>query len=201
MNSRFEYAADEMVDERATLLRAAAGGDEAAFEQIVDMHARLVWSVVRSFRLSHGDAEDAVQGVWLALVENLGRIRDPDRLPGWIATTARRECLRLIRRSARIDPGDGESIVERLAAMLPDPEHRLVAGERASAVAEAVSSLDDRCRQLLALLGTEPPIRYAGIADMLGIPIGSLGPTRQRCLDRVRHHPAIARLLEDGHAY
>lgn len=178
----------------AELLLAAAGGREDAFAALVQRHLGLVWSIIRSFRLSRSDGEDAAQGVWLALVQHLGSIRDAERLPSWIATTTRRECIAVLRRSAR-GPGSVDlSAVNEIAAAENDPSARMISTERARAVAEAMRDLDDRCRQLLVLLGSEPPLSYADVAEMFGVPVGAIGPTRQRCLEKLRRHRAILRL-------
>ena len=182
-----------MDEELTRLVAKAVAGDEEAFRALVDRHVGLVWSVIRSYRLSRGDAEDAAQGVWLSVVEHLGQLREAAAFPAWIATTTRRECLAVLQRSARL-PDDRYAALERIAATNTDPNRHLLADERSRALAEAIAELDERCRQLLALLGSDPPLAYEEVSAVLDLPIGAIGPTRNRCLDKIRRHRAIRRL-------
>jgi RNA polymerase sigma factor (sigma-70 family) len=177
----------------AELVGQAAGGDGRAYEALVQRFTPLVWAVARSFRLSHADASDVSQVVWLRFVENLNRIREPDRAGAWLATTARRECLAVIRRSGRTIVVGTE--MDPFLDEAPDPvDRRMLAEERDLVLARAVGSMPERCRQLLRLLFSDPPPSYEEISASLDLPIGSIGPTRQRCLDRLRNHPEIARI-------
>jgi RNA polymerase sigma factor (sigma-70 family) len=179
----------------ALLLRAAAAGDQQAWNRIVDDYHRLVWSVARGFRLSQADAADVSQTTWLRLVENLDRIRDPDQLAGWLATTARRESLRLIRQGHREIPdggdsaeaGNGEGAVGFFdGAETGDPEAAVVADEERSDLWAAFSSLTDRCRNLLRVVAVTPLESYSAVAEALGMAVGSIGPTRSRCLEQLK---------------
>jgi RNA polymerase sigma factor (sigma-70 family) len=167
------------------LLNRAVEGAQSAWNEIVRRYERLVWSVARTYRLSNADAADAVQTTWLRLVEHLGAIRDPDRLGAWLATTTRREALRLAtrRRRERADVADDQ------LAQLPDGgpgvEDALLATERDRLVMRALGQLDDRCQRLLRVLSMSPPPRYDAVAEAFGMPIGSIGPTRGRCLARL----------------
>jgi RNA polymerase sigma factor (sigma-70 family) len=182
-----------MQDDLGQVIADAVAGDQLSFQIIVDRHAGLVWSIIRSYRLSRSDGEDAAQGVWLAVVQHLGQLREPDRLPGWIATTTRRECLSVIKRTSRV-PESSNEVLERLAAKDTDPDRALLISERSRALAEAFADLDERCRELLSLLGTDPPLQYQDVAEVLAIPIGAIGPTRTRCLEKIRRHRSIQRL-------
>jgi RNA polymerase sigma factor (sigma-70 family) len=182
-----------MPDDLADLVAKAVAGDMAAYAALVDRHSGLVWSVIRSYRLSRSDGEDAAQGVWLALVQHLGQLREVDRLPGWIATTTRRECLAVLRRSSKVSHSPA-SILDKMIAANAEPDRRLLVSERAQAVTEAFGELDTRCRELLSLLGTDPPLGYNDVSDLLGMPVGAIGPTRTRCLEKIRRHRAIRRL-------
>ena len=169
------------------LVHAAAAGDQEAWGAIVDRYANLLWSVARAHRLSPSDAGDVVQTTWLRLVEHLGRIEDPERLPGWLATTARRECLHLLRRTGRelvglVDDA-GLDVVDDQAAPL---DARLLADERDAVLWSCFERMSDRCRTLLRVLMAAEPPAYAEVAASLGMPIGSIGPTRIRCLARLR---------------
>lgn len=165
------------------LLPAAADGDAAAWEALVDEFGTMVWAVARSFGLDEATASDVAQTVWLRLHEHIGGIRDPRALPGWLATTAKREALRLLRRRRREVFSERDVPVEDPTATVDDAHET---EDRRRRVGEALARLSDACRQLLRLLTVEPALSYDEIAELLGRPRGSLGPTRARCLDRLR---------------
>ncbi len=170
------------MSEVAELVRAAAEGDRAAWDGLVDRYNGLVWSVARSFRLASADASDVVQTTWLRLVEHLGSLQDPERVGAWLATTARREALRTLRHSARQVPTEE----------LPDAgtdaqlDAALLVAERDRALWQAFGGLSERCQALLRVLVADPPPSYDEISASMDMPIGSIGPTRQRCLERLR---------------
>lgn len=175
------------------LVHAAAAGDSSAWNALVARYSGLVWSVARQHRLSDADAGDVCQAAWLRLVENLGSLREPEAVGGWLATTVRRESLRVIKHSGRQIPTDTEAqhdISDDTAAT--DPDRFLLAGEREEAMRTAFASLGEACRTLLTLLNADPPVSYAEISATLDMPVGSIGPTRARCLDRLRKSPALA---------
>jgi RNA polymerase sigma factor (sigma-70 family) len=192
-------------DELADLLTRAADGQQAAFDALVDRFAGLVWRIAINHRLRPADAADVSQTVWLRLVEQLGRIREPERLGAWLATTARHECLAVLRKGSRSVPSEEATFeismprnVLTASAAGPEGSERLEADERKVALRAAFADLDDRCRLLLALLHDDPPATYEEITVALDMPIGSIGPTRQRCLGKLRNHPALARISGDG---
>ncbi|MEV4121704.1 sigma-70 family RNA polymerase sigma factor [Micromonospora sp. NPDC049645] len=186
-----------------SLLSAAAGGDESAWAELVRRYTPIVYSVIRAYDLSRADAADVNQTVWLRLVEQLGRVREPEALPGWLATTARRECYRLSRLSRRAQPVDPydqsletyQGFSRELAAMAPGPDDELLRAERRQALREGFVQLPSRCQALLALLTADPPVSYREVAERLGVPVGSIGPTQARCLRRLRACPAIVEFL------
>lgn len=168
----------------AELLAAAAGGSQPAWDALVDRYGRLVWSVVRGFRFDAATAADVSQTVWLRLVEHCDRIRDPERLPAWLATTARNEAIRASRRLARAVPT--EFSVEVVDNAAPSVDERLLDNEQLQEVLGAFDEMSPKCQELLRLLCTDPPLDYEAVSDLLEMPIGSIGPTRSRCLDRLR---------------
>lgn len=168
----------------AELLVAAAGGSQVAWDALVDRYGRLVWSVIRGFRLDSATSADISQTVWLRLVEHCSRIRDPERLPAWLATTARNESIRAARRMARAIPT--EFAVEVADERAPAVDEHLLDDEQLREMLAAFDEMSARCRGLLRLLCTDPPLDYATISSVLEMPIGSIGPTRARCLDRLR---------------
>jgi RNA polymerase sigma factor (sigma-70 family) len=170
----------------ADLVRAAGEGSQQAWDEIVERFAGLVWGVARSHRLAPADAADVSQTVWLRLVEHLGRLREPEALAGWIATTTRHECLRTLRRAGRELPDDlSESSAER-ADPRPGPEVLAMRAERRAIVWEALGRLSVRCQTLLRALAVSPDASYSEISSALDMPVGSIGPTRGRCLERLR---------------
>jgi RNA polymerase sigma factor (sigma-70 family) len=168
------------------LVRLAAGGDKPAWERLVDQYSRLIWAMTRDFRLAETDAADVVQATWLRLLEHIDRIEYPERIGSWLATTARHECLRHLAASKRLMLVDDHDAAFGSTVHQPEVDERLLAEERAEAVREAVATLPTRSQQLLQLLMADPPVSYTEISDQLGLPIGSIGPTRGRCLERLR---------------
>jgi len=168
-----------------SLVAAASKGDQAAWDTIVGQFNGLLWSIARGFRLDKRDASDVVQITWLRLVENLDRIDDPEALPGWLATTVRRECIQLIRRTNR------HRVVDHVAPQdvrdpAPPVDHGLLTDERDLALWRKVTELGETCLRLLRVLMATPPPSYKAVAAALAMPLGSVGPTRQRCLRRLR---------------
>ena len=174
------------------LLTLAASGDRGAWDALVDRFGQMVWSVARGFRLDEAMAKDVSQTVWLKLIENIDRIKDPERLPGWLATTARREAMRVSRVRDRVVVTDFEYDIEDPT---PSLDEMLIDDEENRVVVRAFSTLDDMCRQLLRLMMIEPGLSYEEISEATGRPIGSLGPTRARCLDKLKG--AISRISPD----
>jgi RNA polymerase sigma factor (sigma-70 family) len=168
----------------ASLLARAAQGDQRAWDELVAGHTRLLWSVARSFRLDTADANDVVQTTWLRLVEHLDRIEDPHRLVGWLVTTARREAMRVLRRSGRERPSSDDTMPEPVDTA-PPVDADLLLDERDRALWDAYSRLNPKCRQLLRIAVTHPE-SYDEIAEALEMPIGSIGPTRRRCLTQLK---------------
>lgn len=166
------------------LLARVDTGDESAWNELVERFAGLVWSVARSFRLSAASTEDVVQTVWLRLAEYCSRIREPDRLAGWLATATRHEALRVIKGHQRMVPyADFGENSEPTSLSIEDI---IVDGVTLGAVLEAFTRLPPSDQQLLRLLCTVPPLDYQTIAVMLGRSIGSIGPSRARSLDKLR---------------
>lgn len=168
------------------LLELAAEGDQPAWDAIVARYGGLVWATVRAHRLRPSEAADIVQTVWLRLVEHIRDIRDPERLGGWLATTARRESLRFLRTAGRTLPTGEAADLEPSDPDVPAVEAELLTSERDTLLWRAFRRISGRCQQLLRLLIAEPAPSYQEIGDALDMPIGSIGPTRARCLERLR---------------
>ena len=151
-----------------------------------------MWATARAHRLAPAEAADVAQTTWLRLVENLDRIKDPERLGAWLATTARRECLRHIRLQSREFVTGEDSLFE--APSDDRAEQRLITSERNTALRRAFARISERCQGLLRLLAAPEPLSYEEIASALGMPIGAIGPTRARCLDQLRRTPELAAL-------
>lgn len=166
------------------LLRRADGGEQAAWDALVSRYEALLWSVGRAHRLGTADAADVVQTTWLRLLENLRRIEDPERLAGWLVTTARRECLRLLRRAGREVPDD--DILDVPDPRSPALDTALLREERDAALWSCFAHLPERCQRLLRVLMVADPPAYAEVSLALGMPVGAIGPTRMRCLARLR---------------
>ena len=170
--------------ERTRLIEAARQGDQVAWRSIIELHHRLVWWMLGSYSFDHATQEDIYQTVWCRLAENLDKIRDPERLPAWMATTTRNEALKRIRYEKRIRPTDLTDF--ELIADDPTPEETATLDDQRRSVLDAFARLDELCRELLVLCTTDPPLGYEEIAEVWGRPIGSIGPTRARCLNQLR---------------
>jgi RNA polymerase sigma factor (sigma-70 family) len=172
--------------ERITGLVAAAraGQDDAVGELAVEL-SPLLWHVARSTGLGTADAEDTVQTVWLKLLSHLDGIHTPGALTAWLVTTTRREAWRLSAARRRQVPADQDWM-----ATIPDPqpgcEDQMVADEQRRKLWDALGQLSPRCRELLRIVAFVPRPDYSAVAAQLGMPLGSIGPTRGRCLAKLR---------------
>jgi len=177
------------------LVARAAGSDQDAWNELVERYAPLVWTICTRYRLSSHDIEDVGQNVWLLLVEQLGKLREPAALPGWLATTTSRECLRVVttaqRTATRLDDAP-----EFAADVMIDEE--ILLAERDAALRSAFAELQPSCRQLLGMLISDPPHSYSQISETMGIPMGSIGPRRARCLERLRRSDTLIALGTGG---
>jgi RNA polymerase sigma factor (sigma-70 family) len=182
------------------LVRASADHDEGAWNELVRRFAGLVAFVIRRHRLSGADAQDVSQLVWLHLVEHLGEIREPAALAGWLATTTRRECVRHLRANDRTVAVDPLVLTTADPAGVPEADDLLLAAELRQALRDGLAELAPRQRELLLMLTADPPYPYAEISRRLDIPIGSIGPTRRRLLDRLRDTGAVRTYLADHRA-
>ena len=177
----------------AALVRAAAEGKAGAWESLVARFTPVVRAAARSFKLTPADVDDVVQATWLAAFRSIRALERPDAIGAWLVVTARRQSLRTIQRSVREqltddppDPPGGEA---------PSAEAVVIERERTDAVRAAVRRLPRRQRQLLAAMLDAPGASYGTLADRLDMPIGSIGPTRDRGLERLRQDPDVVRLL------
>ena len=182
------------------LVARAAEGDPRAWADVVERYAPLVWSICTRFQLSNQDTEDVGQNVWLLLVEQLGKLREPAALPGWLATTTHRECLRVVtaaQKSERLGTRLDEALqfVDDTAI-----DQEILIAERNAALRAAIAELPPRCRQLLRMLMADPAYSYAEISATLHIPVGSIGPLRARCLGRLRRSSALSAQLQENQA-
>lgn len=169
--------------ETEELVRQANTGDQAAWQGLVARYSCLVWRVARAHKLTDAEAADVSQGTWIALAEHLGEMESPQRVSAWLATTARRESLRMVNRRNRewrIRPSDNEFADNRW------PESATLRGERDDTLWRAFAALPDRCRSLLGMLAFAPDLSYAQVGPAVGVATGSVGQARGRCLDVLR---------------
>jgi RNA polymerase sigma factor (sigma-70 family) len=178
------------------LVTRARTGDKRSWDALVERYAPLIWSICRRYRLDRADVEDVGQSVWLRLVDQLDKIRDPAALPGWLVTTTRRECGRVLHAArgphAAVCALDAENLPAEQAGTA---EQKLLRAERHTALREAFTHLPPDGQRLIVLLIADPPLPYTEISTRLGIPVGSIGPNRKRCLAKMRRYPAIAALI------
>ena len=170
----------------ADLVLRMSEGDPVAWEEIVRRYGKLVSTTVRSFRLQDADALDAVQMTWLRLAENAHQMQFPDRLGGWLTTTARRECLHILRNRVKLTSEPFDAVTEAVADPSVGPEQRAIDADTAQTLWKLVDELPPRRRTLLRALFTDNPRSYTQIAHIAGIPPGAIGPTRARTLRQLR---------------
>jgi RNA polymerase sigma factor (sigma-70 family) len=176
----------------AVLVHAAAAGDERAWSALVDRFSKLVWAIARNHRLGADDAAEVSQTTWLRLAEHIERLQDPSKVGGWLATTARHESLRVLRGAGRLIPmGDDMPEPDRPA---PPIDEELLRNERDRMLWQAFSRLPARDQALLRLLISDPMPSYEEIGAAMGMPVGSVGPTRARCLERLRREAEVVEL-------
>ncbi len=169
------------------LVERAARSDEAAWRELVDRFSGLVWAITRAHNLSSSDAADVSQTVWLRLVDNLDRLREPERVGAWLAATTRHECIRVSRLRRRSVPtAEMDAVDGAVPVVDADPAASLDRRRTDAAVQEILITLPERSQALLRMLMADPPVPYGEIAAGLGIAVGSIGPTRQRCLRVLR---------------
>jgi len=181
------------------LVARVIDGDQAAWDEIIERYSPLVWHICVRYRLSRQDIDDVGQSVWLLLVENIDSLREAAALPGWLATTTKRECLRILRAGRRHEHAD----LPPEGQMPPDPaamtiEEQILVAERNAALRAAFAELPPRCYELLSMLVSDPPPSYIDVSARLDIPVGSIGPTRARCLERLRHSPHLVGVVGGG---
>ena len=174
------------------LVRAAAAGDEVALGRLVVRFDRVLRSVTRSYRLSSWDADDVIQNTWLQFMQHGRRLREPAAVSGWLATTARRQSLQMLQRHGREqltdDPERGAQCEHA------EPDRELLAAERRKLLRGALAELPDRHRNLMHVLVARPELSYEEVGRVLAMPIGSIGPTRARALDRLGRNRELREL-------
>lgn len=169
-----------------TLVMLAGEGCSKAWQELVSRFGGMIAATGRRYRLNSADVGELQQITWLRLVENIHKIEQPERIGGWLATTARRESLQLLRRSAKYHSGADQMLANMPDHNLADPDSRPIAAEREAVVHAAWERLNPRCRELLSLLMVDDPLGYKDLSQLLRMPVGSIGPTRGRCLDKLR---------------
>ncbi|HKR49229.1 MAG TPA: sigma-70 family RNA polymerase sigma factor [Pseudonocardiaceae bacterium] len=179
------YVPTEATESMADLFERISDGDSAAWDEILRRYGKLVSITVQSFRLQEADALDAIQMTWLRLAENAGRVQFPERLGGWLATTARRECLQILRQ-AKLRPHLTDMAPETVADPSTGPEQRALDANITRMLWKLINELSPRHRTVLRMLFTDNPWSYTKIARIAGIPLGGIGPTRARALRQLR---------------
>jgi len=181
-----------------TLVARVGDGDQGAWNELIERYSPLVWSICLRYQLNRQDIDDVGQTVWLLLVERIGSLREPAALPGWLATTTKHECLRILRATRRHDheglPPEDQMPPDPAATMI---DQELITAERNAALRAAFAELPRGCHELLSMLISDPPSAYADISATLGVAVGSIGPMRARCLDRLRRSPHLTAVVGD----
>jgi RNA polymerase sigma factor (sigma-70 family) len=169
----------------AELVERVRAGDQDGWRLLIDRYNGRVWAVARSQGLDRERASDVVQTVWLNLLHGIDKVRDPNAIAAWLVTVARREAIRVDRLSKRAVLVDDERF-DREAAPGDGVDHGAIAGDDCALVRRSLGRLGERCKELLRLLYSSDELSYVEISSLLDMPIGSIGPTRARCLERLR---------------
>jgi RNA polymerase sigma factor (sigma-70 family) len=178
----------------ASLVQQASEGHAEAWEELVSRFGGMIAATGRRYRLSASDVAELQQTTWLRLVENINRIEQPERIGGWLATTARRESLQLLKKAAKYRVGADEMMANMADRNLPEPDARPIAEEREALLRAGFNRLKPRCQEMLKLLVSDDPMGYRDLSEVFQMPVGSIGPTRGRCLEHLR------RLVEEEEA-
>ena len=182
----------------SALVARVCEGDQEAWNELIERYIPLVWSICQRYQLSRQDSDDVSQSVWLLLVENIASLREAAALPGWLSTTTRHEVFRVLRVARRHEhddlPPEGQIPGDADAATI---EEGLIVAELNAGLRAAFAELQPNCYDLLSLLVTDPPLPYSDISTRLGIPVGSIGPKRARCLERLRRSPHLAQMIKE----
>lgn len=181
----------------AGLIEGIRSGDESCWQELVDRHSGLVWRVARTVVNDDHAATDAMQTAWLRLLENVDRIADPRAVKSWLCTTARREAIALSKRTARQRPREPAVwLLDAPTSSDTDPGELTASSDQNSIVLDELRKLSEKCQQLLTLQAHK--VSYDEISELMDMPVGSIGPTRARCLERLRSAPAIVELERAG---
>jgi RNA polymerase sigma factor (sigma-70 family) len=174
-----------LYDAATDAFRRWRAGDESALDELVRIMSPVLWHVVRATGLDREASEDVVQNTWLTLVRSAESVRDAQAITRWLCTAARREAWRVSKSATRIRPVEDEVIDARMPAQM-SPEAEVVRDDEKARLWEALTRLPERCQKLLRIVAWEPRPDYSSVAEGLQMPIGSIGPTRRRCLDKLR---------------
>jgi RNA polymerase sigma factor (sigma-70 family) len=180
-----EPVPETLATRAANLFRAYRSGDEASMGELVALLTPILWHTVRAQRLDRESAEDVVQSTWLALVRGAASIADPQALLQWLIVTAKRESWRVAKRADRVEPKDFDDD-DVVTAPRDLPEERVLRSDDDNRLWEHIAQLPERCQALLRVIAFADRPDYAAVAKSLGMPIGSIGPTRGRCLAKLR---------------
>jgi RNA polymerase sigma factor (sigma-70 family) len=178
--------------ELVTLVHAARAGDEAAWQRLVERFDHMLRDIARFYRLMPSDVDDVTQATWICLFKHIDRLREPAAVAGWLATTTRRECMRLLQRAVFEEPTDDRTLGDR--ADEHSPESRLLAAERGKILARAIAKLPERHREVMTLIAAAAAPDYRQISASLAMPIGSIGPIRKRCIARLERNAELSAL-------
>ncbi len=179
------YVPADATDSMADLLLRISDGDSAAWDEILRRYDSLVSRTVRSFRLQEADALDAIQMTWLRLAENVHRVRFPEQLGGWLTTTARRECLHILRQ-VKLGPHPSDVVPDTVCELSVGPEQRATDAYTTQTLRKAIDDLSPLRRSLIRMLFTDDRCSYVEAARITGTPLGGIGPTRARALRQLR---------------
>jgi RNA polymerase sigma factor (sigma-70 family) len=180
-----ESTSSALYDAATDAFRRWRAGEEPALDDLVRTMSPVLWHVVRATGIDREAAEDVVQNTWLTLVRSGDSVRDAQAITRWLCTAARREAWRVSKAAVRTRPVEDEVIDARMPVQT-SPESEVVTNDERAMLWQALTRLSERCQKLLRIVAWEPRPDYSSVAETLDMPIGSIGPTRRRCLDKLR---------------
>jgi RNA polymerase sigma factor (sigma-70 family) len=180
-----EAEPETLASQAASMFRAYRAGDEARMGDLVALLTPILWHTVRAQRVAQDAAEDVLQTVWLAFVRSSETIAEPQAVLQWLIVSARREAWRSVKRTDRVEPTDFEPD-DVVASPMELPEEMVLRSDRQARLWQHIAQLPERCRALLRVIAFADRPDYAAVAEALGMPVGSIGPTRGRCLAKLR---------------
>ena len=184
---RLEWSMEKSEFDESAVISACLEGRSDAWKLLIDEYSAMVWAIARNYRLATHDCGDVYQSTWTNVFIHLAQVRSSDRLPAWIATTARRESLKCLNRNSKYLPTDNDAVLDVVGPDIEQPDEAAIRKLMCEQIRASFQLLPPRDQTLLGLLMCDSAPNYDTVSEQLGIPRGSIGPLRRRALTRLRN--------------